>query len=206
MIPHPSLLTLDNVNDDTVKIKALKLAELKDLCCHFHDVIKDLEVKLEEAKMKIKEAKVPVVTSDKAYELMAELKELKDLVLVDGINGMGDKPTGPLSQTNWATSDRRSIPWSVINKVVEDDALLNAAAAAGTKTSSKAKDDKTSSKARSSLSQGNRAKLIEKAKTTDMWCLLRFIPTTQEAMTKQRKICPINLRGGGGLHGGQLRE
>jgi cobyric acid synthase len=40
---------------------------------------------------------------------------------------MGDKPTGSLYQTYWATSDRRSIPWAVINKFVEDDALLTAA-------------------------------------------------------------------------------
>jgi hypothetical protein len=58
--------TLDNVNDGTVQIKTLKLAELKDLCCHFHDVIKDLKVKLEEAKMKIQEAKLPVVISHEA--------------------------------------------------------------------------------------------------------------------------------------------
>jgi hypothetical protein len=45
--------TLDNVNDGTVKIKTLKPAELKDICCHFHDVIKDLERKFEEAKMKL---------------------------------------------------------------------------------------------------------------------------------------------------------
>jgi hypothetical protein len=48
---HPSLeLTLDNVNHGTIKIKALKLAELKDVCFHFYDLIKDLEVKLEKAK------------------------------------------------------------------------------------------------------------------------------------------------------------
>jgi hypothetical protein len=189
-IPIPPSVghTLDNVNDGTVKIKTLKLAELKDLCCHFHNVIKDLEVKLEEAKIKLEEVKLPVMTSDEAYKLRAELKELKDLVLVDkdGIKGKGNKHTGSLSQTNWTTSDRRSIPWAVINEVVEDDALV-AAAAANNKTSGKA----------SSLSEGDRAKLIKKAKTTDMWCLLRFVPTTQEAMANQRKICPINLRGGG---------
>jgi hypothetical protein len=91
--------TLDNVTDGTVKIKTLKLAEVKDLCCHFHEVIQDLEMKLEEAKR-------PVETSDEAYKLRAKLKELKDLVLFndDGINGEGDKLTGSLSQTNWATS------------------------------------------------------------------------------------------------------
>jgi hypothetical protein len=127
--------------------------------------------------MKLEEAKLPVVTSNKAYKLRAKLKELKDLVLINdnGINGKGDKLTGSLSQTNWTTSDRRSIPWAVSNKVVEDDALVSAAAAAA--------NDKTSGKA-SSLSQGDRAKLIKKAKTTDMWCLSRFVPTTQEAMAK----------------------
>jgi hypothetical protein len=57
-------------------------------------------VKLEEAKMKIKETKVPVSISKEAYKLRAKLKELKDLVLVDNndVNGMGNKPTGSLSQ------------------------------------------------------------------------------------------------------------
>jgi hypothetical protein len=66
------------------------------------------------------------------------------------------------------------------------------------KTSSEANDDKTSSGAKLSF-QADRAaklaKLVEKAKTTDMWCLSRFLSTTQEAMAKQKKICPINLRG-----------
>jgi hypothetical protein len=47
---HPSLLTFDNVNDGTIKIKKLKLTELNKLCCHFYDLIKDLEVKVEKSK------------------------------------------------------------------------------------------------------------------------------------------------------------
>jgi hypothetical protein len=105
----------------------LKVAELKDLCAHFYCLIKDLKVRLEKAK-------VPSATSvsEEAYELRAELKELKDIVLVDkdGINGMGDKPTGSLSQAYWAsgTGNRRAILWDVINKLVEDDAKDNATA------------------------------------------------------------------------------
>jgi hypothetical protein len=42
------------------------------------------------------------------------------------VNGMGDVPTGSLSQAYWATGgetgNRRVVPWSVINKFVEDAA------------------------------------------------------------------------------------
>jgi hypothetical protein len=75
------------------------------------------------------------------------------------------------------------------------------------KTSSKTNDEKSASEANSS--QADRAvklfKLVEKAKTTDMWCLSRFVLTMQEAMAKQMKICPINLRGGG-VHGRHMWE
>jgi hypothetical protein len=48
---HPSLeLNLENVKDVTIKIKTLKLAEMKDLCTHFYNLIKDLKLKLEKAK------------------------------------------------------------------------------------------------------------------------------------------------------------
>jgi hypothetical protein len=104
---HPDHeLNLDNVRDGNIKIKNLKKDELKELCTTFYDHIEDLEVRL-------KKAKHPPNTSNKAYELRAELKDLKDAVLVDenGINSMGDKPTGSLSQTYSAASgDKRAIP------------------------------------------------------------------------------------------------
>jgi hypothetical protein len=208
---HPSLeLNLENVRDGTIKIKTLKLAELKDLCTHLYDLIKDLEVKLEKAK-------VPSAASisDEAYELRAELKELKDVVLVDedSIVGMGDKPTGSLLQAYWAlgTGNRRAIPWDIINKFVEeatkgpakdnatssggDDvkgaAKVSATSSGKEKTSIEAKEsnDTTSSKAK----LAKLAKLVEMAKSTDLWCLTPFVPSTQEAKAKQRKVCPVNL-------------
>jgi hypothetical protein len=80
------------------------VAELKDLCTTFYVLIEDLEMKLEKAKVPS-----PASVSDKAYELRAELKELKDIVLVneDGINGMGDKPTG---RSTYAQSQYRLEP------------------------------------------------------------------------------------------------
>jgi hypothetical protein len=42
---------------------------------------------------------------------------------------------------------------------------------------------------------GTRAKLVKEAKTTDRWCPLQQVPVTQEAKTKQRMICLINLLG-----------
>jgi hypothetical protein len=94
------------------------------LCGYYHEVIQDLGRKLKEEK-----ARNSIETSIEANDISAELKELKDLVDVDGFNAKGDKPTGLLSQTNWDTSDR-SVPWNVINGVVEADALEIAAAAA----------------------------------------------------------------------------
>jgi hypothetical protein len=44
---HPNHeLNLDNVRDCNIKIKSLKLAELKDLCTTFYVLIEDLEVRL----------------------------------------------------------------------------------------------------------------------------------------------------------------
>jgi hypothetical protein len=39
------------------------------------------------------------------------------------------------------------------------------------------------------------AKLVKLAKSTDLWCLSPFVPLTQEAKAKQRKVYPVNLRG-----------
>jgi hypothetical protein len=39
------------------------------------------------------------------------------------------------------------------------------------------------------------AKLVKLAKSTDLWCLLPYVPLLQEAKDKQRKVCPVNLRG-----------
>jgi hypothetical protein len=98
-------------------------------------------------KLKEEKARNSVETSVKANDLRAKLKELKDLVLVnvDGFNAKGDKPTSLLSQTNWDMSDR-SVPWDVINGVVEVDALAIAAAAANAANVA-GDDDKTSDEA-----------------------------------------------------------
>jgi hypothetical protein len=48
---HPKIkLNLENVRDGAVKTKNLKVAELKDLCAHFYNLIEDLKVKLNKAK------------------------------------------------------------------------------------------------------------------------------------------------------------
>jgi hypothetical protein len=56
-------------------------------------------------------------------------------------------------------------------------------------TSSKAKSDKLAKS----------AKLAKLAKSTDLWCLLPYVPLSQEAKDKakqkQRKVCLVNLRG-----------
>jgi hypothetical protein len=39
------------------------------------------------------------------------------------------------------------------------------------------------------------AKLVERAKSTDLWCLLQHVPLEVKDKEKQRKVCPVNLRG-----------
>jgi hypothetical protein len=43
------------------------------------------------------------------------------------------------------------------------------------------------------------AKLVKLAKSTNLWCLSPYVPLSQEARDKdkqkQRKFCPVNLRG-----------
>jgi hypothetical protein len=156
-VPVPASLayTVDNVNSGAVKIKNMKLMELKELRGYYHEVIQDLKKKLKEEKasdlvkedlFRNDETSVQINAELKELkELRAELKELKDLVEVDGFNAKGDKPTGSLSQLDWYTAAVR-----------EDN---------------KAK-------------HGARAKLVEEAKTTDRWCLLQHVPVTQEAKAK----------------------
>jgi hypothetical protein len=64
------------------------------------------------------------------------------------------------------------------------------------KTSMEAKesDDKPSSKVKLAK-LAKLSMLIKAAKSTDLWCLSPFVPAMQEAKAKQRKVCPVNLRG-----------
>jgi hypothetical protein len=59
--PEPEL-NLENVRDGNIKIKNLKLAELKDLCTTFYVLIEDLKIRL-------KKAMHPPDTSNEAYKL-----------------------------------------------------------------------------------------------------------------------------------------
>jgi hypothetical protein len=38
------------------------------------------------------------------------------------------------------------------------------------------------------------AKLVERAKSTNLWCLLPHVPLEAKDKQKQRKVCPVNLR------------
>jgi hypothetical protein len=179
---------------------------LKELCATFFDHVEDLELRLEKSKAP------PAPISNKDFELRAELKELKDAVFVDenGINAMGDKPTGGLTQAYWATGDRRAIPWDVINKLAEDDSgetsskegdvkgVVNATPSAVNATSVEEDDVEGADKANVTSSEAKSAKLaklVKLAKSADLWYQLPFVPLSQEAKAKQRKVCPVNLRG-----------
>jgi hypothetical protein len=186
--------------------KNLKKDQLNELCATFFHHIEDLELRLQKSKAP------PAPVSNEDYELRAELKELNDAVLVDenGINAMEDKQTGSLTQAYWASGDKRAIPWDVINKFAEDDSVetsskeddvkgaVNATSSAVSATSVKEDDVEGATKANVTSSKAKSAKLaklVKMAKSTDLGCLLLFVPLLQEAKAKQRKVCPLKLRG-----------
>jgi hypothetical protein len=120
-VPVPPSLehTLENVNSGTVKIKTMKLVELKDLCGYYHEVIHELRKKLKEEKASglinedllkngNNETSVEINAEKELNELRAEHRELKDLVLIDAnsFNAKGNKPAGLLSRMDWDTCDR----------------------------------------------------------------------------------------------------
>jgi hypothetical protein len=168
------------------------------LCGTFLVHIKDLELELRLEKAK--------ATPNQTFELQEELKELKKAVFLDenGINAMGDKPAG-LTQAYWDTGDRRVIPWDVINRLAEEDppcktssgednvkGVVNTANATSVKEGDvNVKVNATSSEAKSA----KLAKLVKLAKSTDRWCLSLYVPLSQEAKDKQRKVGPLNLWG-----------
>jgi hypothetical protein len=55
----------------------------------------------------------------------------------------------------------------------------------------------TSSKAKSAplAKSAKLANLVELAKSTDLWCLSPHVPLEAKNKQKQRKVCPVNLRG-----------
>jgi hypothetical protein len=99
--------------------------------------------------------------------------ELKEAVSTDN-NGTG---TG--------TTSNKEDGEDAVRGVEEGDANVNA-------TSSKIKSDKLAMSAKL-------AGLVKLAKSTDLWCLSPYVPLSQEARDKdkqkQRKVCPVNLRG-----------
>jgi hypothetical protein len=191
-------LTLDNLRDGKVKLNVLKKVQLQELCNTFIVQIGRLELKLEKYKAPHNVSTI----DDKTFKFRAELKELKEAFFVNktGTNACNDVLVG-LTQVYWNTGDRSVIGWDAIHKLateqnstpetsnVEDDgtkrvvnAGVNAASEDNHKTSSKAKSTKL-------------AKLVKQTKFTALWCLSPYIPLTQEAKDKQRKVCPVNLRG-----------
>jgi hypothetical protein len=141
-----------------------------------------------------------VSTPDETFELRAELKEFKEAVFVDesGTNAMGDKPVG-LTRAYLDTGNRRVIPEDVINKFAEEaeeaskeeDDVKRVVNTVNTTSLKEGDPNATSSKAKSA----KLAKLVKLAKSTALWCLSPYIPLLQEAKDKQRKVCPVNLRG-----------
>jgi hypothetical protein len=169
---------------------------LQELCNTLIGHIGRLEFELEKNKAPHNVSTI----DDETFKLRAELKELKEAVFVDvtGTNACGDGPVG-LMQVYWDTGNRTVIGWDAIHKLaaeqtpnVEDDgAKRGVVTAVVNATSVKEDNHNTSSKAKSA----KLAKLVKLAKSTALWCLLPYIPLTQEAKDKQRKVCLVNLRG-----------
>jgi hypothetical protein len=197
----PEELTLDNVKDWKFKTKLLKKDQLQNLYATLIGHIDKLKLELEKNKCPYN-----VSTPDKTFKLRAELKELKEAVFVNaiGTNACGDVPVG-LTQEYWDTGDRQVIPWDPIHRLAaeqngtpetsnaEDAAkhVVNAVVNAVNATSFEEGNHNTPSKAKSA----KLAKLVKLAKSTALWCLLPYVPLSQEAKDKQRKVCPVNLRG-----------
>jgi hypothetical protein len=194
----PEELTLDNVRDGKVKLNVLKKVQLQELCNTFIGHIGSLELELEKNK-----APRNVSTSDETFKLRAELKELKEAVFIDatGTNACGYVPVG-LTQVYWDTGDRQVISWDTIHKLaaeqdstnVEDNGTKRVVNAVVNATSVEEDNHNTSSEAKSAK-LAKLAKLARLAKSTSLWCLMPYIPLTQEAKDKQRKVCLVNLRG-----------
>jgi hypothetical protein len=196
----PDKLTFANARDGHVNYKNLKKDQLKELCATFLDHIEDLKLRLEKAKCPANTS-----TPNQTFELRAELKELKDSVFVNenGINAMGDKPAS-LRQAYWATGDRRAIPWVVINRLAEDDPcktsseeddVKGAVSATPSAVNATSVEEDKSRATSIKVKLARLAKLVKMAKSMDLWCLLPYVPLSQEAKDKQRKVCPVNLRG-----------
>jgi hypothetical protein len=91
-------------------------------------------------------------------------------------------PTGDDDDDGTTTSNREAGEEDIMG-VEEGDDNVNV------------KVNATSNKSKSA----NLAKLVKLAKSTSLWCLSPYVPLSQEARDKdkqrQRKVCPVNLRG-----------
>jgi Mg-chelatase subunit ChlI len=94
---------------------------LLELCNTFIGHIGRLELELEKNKPPHN-----VSTSDETFELIAELKELKEDVFIDETctNAGGDVPVG-LTQVYWDTGNRRVISWDTIHKLAAEQGGTN---------------------------------------------------------------------------------
>jgi hypothetical protein len=156
---HPELeLNLENVRDGAIKIKNLKVDELKEPCTHFYVLIEDLDVKLEKAKEPSEDDAKDNVTSSKEDDVKGAAKVCATSSEEDNVKG-ADKVNATTSGEEMSCSGAK------LAKL---------------------------------------AKLVEMAKSSDLRCLMPFVPSTKEAKAKQRKVCPVNLRGG--LYGQHLRQ
>jgi ATP-dependent exoDNAse (exonuclease V) alpha subunit len=106
-----------------------------------------------------------------------------------GTNACGDLPVG-LTQEYWDTGDTihrlaAEQNGTLETSNVEDDGTKRVVNAM---VSVEKDDHNTSSKAK----LAKLAKLVKLAKSTALWCLLPYVPLTQEAKDKQRKVCPAS--------------
>jgi hypothetical protein len=170
------------------KAKVEHRAEFKEL----KKTIGDLELELRE------KAKAPhnVSTPNKTFKLRAELKELKETVKDLELELRLEKAEAlhnvelraELKELKEAVFVNKNSTDATSNGEDDVKGVVNTANATSVKegyvnaTSSEAKLAKL-------------AKLVKLAKSTDLWCLSPYVPLSQEAKDKQRKVCLVNLRG-----------
>jgi hypothetical protein len=141
-------------------------------------------------------SKVSKVTE--VSKIRSELKELKLAVFT---NASTSTTVCAVTQYTQDVLDRPNIGWDAIHKMAKEQnpapdttEALNAVVDTPLPPPVTAKDGKDAPPAGEN-STGELAKRVKLVRSTDLWCLLPFVPVTQEARDKPRKVCLLNLRG-----------
>jgi hypothetical protein len=121
-------------------------------------------------------------------KVRSELKELKLSVFTNASATTATSTVNAVTQDTQDFLDRPNIGWDAIHKLAKEQNPTPFTA-----TPNAVKD--TPPPPGGGNGTGELAKQLKLARSTDLWCLLSFVPVTQEARDKPRKVCLLNLRG-----------